>query len=124
MQISVHGKLNRLQNARILCLGIEKKFFIITLYLQKELSFSSVVEGRPAFKVCEGGRDGEGEEQGAEAVRREPASAESVQASQRVTPLPTVGQSTNLSGVNKNDRNLEQVPENRFLRSRLKNVLF
>ena len=83
-----------------------------------------MVEGRPAFKVCEGGRDGEGEEQGAEAVWREPASAESVQASQRVTPLPTVGQSTNLSGVNKNDRNLEQVPENRILRSRLKNVQF
>ena len=72
--------------------------------LKKEFSFSVVVERRPALEVGEGGRDGQGEEQRAEAVRGDPAAAESVEPSEGVAPPPALGVGTDLADVDEDSR--------------------
>ena len=75
--------------------------------LKKELPLPAVVEGRPALEVGEGGQDGQGQQHRSEAVRGQPASAESVKPTQRVATLPVVGVSANLTSVHGNDGQLQ-----------------
>ena len=86
------------------------------VYLEKEFTFSAVVKRWPALEVGEGGRDGQGEEQRAEAVRRDPAAAERVEPEEGVAPLPALGVGPDLADVDENSRQLPDEEERKLIK--------